>query len=490
MPRFSTTKTPNGFYAAITSDKVLDMLSSLTVKDFHPEHSASAKQCIEYIGTLDDGSKRFTKTWEAFVRAGLGHVSADSDPRAVEVFRQVKELLRDPTKATHRQKRGFIKDLGLEGEALTEQRLYAIYRSQVPSDDPDLLRWAKRLGDSVPTDVPPQEVLGALSVRFCERRKDDIPTSTLLTEIPVEECDPMNLKPRQKRMHTDSSWEFVGESESVIFLSWNDNDQIQHELAIMRPLPNDTRLALVEWFTSVINSAVRDRRNVRPNHIGNMVQIGYNTGPRHAKVTGLAKSFQRTLTPDKMAASDTEVIGMVSLFWSLMKAWLPQDVIAQITNALDEHDLPRIATRNVKAGAGFNIQASGVDYRFDYEERAPPEAYLTYGYVAHVHADPTYAGWALAACVQREVKDGAKLARGGANFFDVGLRIIIKQSAGTIWAFRPQFRHGTTEAHGAVNWGITFGFSERLAKAWDAEGRDKQIAIVSKAGAGEGNPDA
>ncbi|KAH8079842.1 hypothetical protein BXZ70DRAFT_911046, partial [Cristinia sonorae] len=69
----------------------------------------------------------------------------------------------------------------------------------------------------------------------------------------------------------------------------------------------------------------------------------------------------------------------------------------------------------------------------------------------------------------------------GANFFDVGLRIIIKQSA---------VRHGTTEAHGAVNWGITFGFSERLAKAWDAEGRDKQIAIVSKAGAGEGNPDA
>ncbi|KAH8102325.1 hypothetical protein BXZ70DRAFT_931468, partial [Cristinia sonorae] len=316
---------------------------------------------------------------------------------------------------------------------------------QVPSDSPDLLCWAKRLGDF--------EVLGALSVRFCERRKDDIPTSTLLTEIP----------------------EFVGESESVIFLLWDNNGQVQHELAIMRPLPNNTRLALVKWFTFVIDSAVRDCRNVCPNHIGNMVQIGYNTGPRHAKVTGLAKSFQRTLTPAKMDTSNTEVIGM--------------DVITQITNALDEHDLPCIVTQNIKAGTGFTIQASDVNYRFDYEERAPPEAYLTYGYVAHVHADPTYAGWALAACVQREVKDGAKLARGGANFFDVGLCIIIKQSAGTIWAFRPQFCYGTTKAHSAVNWGIPFGFSERLAKAWDAEGRDKQIAIVSKAGA-EGNPDA
>ncbi|KAH8070656.1 hypothetical protein BXZ70DRAFT_964464, partial [Cristinia sonorae] len=358
-------KTPNGFYAA---DKVLDMLSLLTVKDFHPEHLASAKQCIEYIGTLDNSSKRFTKT--------VSHVSADSDPRAVEVFRHVKELLCDPTKATHHQKCGFIKNLSLKGETLTERQLYAIYRTQVPSDDPDLLHWAKRLRDSVPTDVPLQEVLGALSVRFCERRKDGIPTSTLLTKIPVEECDPMNLKPRQKRMHTDSLWEFIGESESVIFLSWDNNSQVQHELAIMRPLSNDTRLALVEWFTS----------NVRPNHIGNMVQIGYNTGPRHAKVTGLAKSFQRTLTPAKMAASDTEVIGMVSLFWSLMKAWLPQDVIAQITNALDKHDLPRIAMRNVKAGAGFTIQANDVNYRFKYEECAPPEAYLTYGYVVHYNS--------------------------------------------------------------------------------------------------------
>lgn len=55
----------------------------------------------------------------------------------------------------------------------------------------------------------------------------------------------------------------------------------------------------------------------------------------------------------------------------------------------------------------------------------------------------------------------------GGNFVDVSLRIVVKQAAGTLIAFQPEFPHGTTKLAGAHNRICAITFSEHILKAYE-----------------------
>ncbi|KAK6972290.1 hypothetical protein R3P38DRAFT_2668548 [Favolaschia claudopus] len=148
--------------------------------------------------------------------------------------------------------------------------------------------------------------------------------------------------------------------------------------------------AICEWFQDVIDTAVNERRDVRPKSDGTMVQLGYNAGPRDLRVFQLAKSYTKNLDEQTKADHDTEVIAALTITWATAKAWLPLDITNKIEDTLEENGLPRIATRNIPAGNGYRIQFRGLAYNFPTFERAPPEAYFTYGYSASYHKDPCY----------------------------------------------------------------------------------------------------
>jgi hypothetical protein len=130
-----------------------------------------------------------------------------------------------------------------------------------------------------------------------------------------------------------------------------------------------------------------------------MVQVGWNAGPWHARVWGLAKSFNRKIDRDTMVERDEDAIALMTLCWSLAKASMPGEVMNVLEDSLKESGMPRIAMRNVpegeictsagasirlfiNLGCGYRLELEGKAYTFPTFERAPPEGYLSQDYVA------------------------------------------------------------------------------------------------------------
>ncbi|KAH9917278.1 uncharacterized protein B0H18DRAFT_41758 [Fomitopsis serialis] len=280
----------------------------------------------------------------------------------------------------------------------------------------------------------------------------------------------------------------IGTEESVIILSGS-SQGYELELMCIRGVAQQAALStpLYAWLHQVVESACNERRN--PSHGGHMAQVGLNRGPWHARVVGWAKSYTRNLDPSIQQCHDEDVIGAVSLVWAMIKAVVPSEAIQEVEASLEQAEMPRIATRNVAEGSGYKITVGQQIYSFPAAERGPPEAYMSRGYIAWSHIDKAYCKFAFSLCVARELVTTRynALPSGGANFVDVGLRVVIKQAAGTLIGFKADYSHGTTLAYGAVNHSISIAFSRPLAQAWKDSLLNK--GVTSAPGAGEGNPD-
>ncbi|KAF8204135.1 hypothetical protein BJ912DRAFT_841678 [Pholiota molesta] len=120
----------------------------------------------------------------------------------------------------------------------------------------------------------------------------------------------------------------------------------------------------------------------QPTHPGHMAQVGLNTAARHVCVLGQAKSYTKDLDQGTRINHDTDVIGAVSITWSLIRSVMPVEVLGEVDRALERDGMPRLATRDVCESHGFHIKSNGTVYTFPTAERAPPEAYLAVGYQA------------------------------------------------------------------------------------------------------------
>jgi hypothetical protein len=89
---------------------------------------------------------------------------------------------------------------------------------------------------------------------------------------------------------------------------------------------------------------------LKPQHDGTMVQLGWNAGPRHAKVWGLAKSYLDTTDQETMINHDEDAVALLTVCWSLAKAAMPLEITNHIEGCLESSGLPRVATRNLPEG--------------------------------------------------------------------------------------------------------------------------------------------
>jgi hypothetical protein len=76
-------------------------------------------------------------------------------------------------------------------------------------------------------------------------------------------------------------------------------------------------------------------------------------------------------------------------------------------------------------------------------------------------------------------------AKGGGNFVDITLGVVVQQATGTLMAFKPEYLHGTTRLCGAHNRMCTVAFSSRIAEAFKIASMGAKVEPGS--GAGEGN---
>lgn len=86
-----------------------------------------------------------------------------------------------------------------------------------------------------------------------------------------------------------------------------------------------------------------------------MVQLGWNAGPHHATIWGLAKSYDRKIDEETMAAHDEDILAAVSIFWGLVQVKMPVEVTSHVNSHLDAEGLPCMATRNVATGLSTSI---------------------------------------------------------------------------------------------------------------------------------------
>ncbi|KAJ7937640.1 hypothetical protein B0H13DRAFT_2412721 [Mycena leptocephala] len=313
----------------------------------------------------------------------------------------------------------------------------------------------------------------------------------------------------------DHGYMTVELGESVIFLS-NVSDKIVIELGVLRGIASGSEGAIgfYSWLRTVVDHACSERRDVRPNHPGTMVQVGWNIGPRHAREYGLAKSYAKKLDWDTTVAHDGDAAAAMTLTWGICRSFLPIDLTRSIEEDLQASGLPRMATRSTGEGTGYRIRLDGREYNFPLVERAPPDGLVTRDYSSW-----SYINWALSFNVNRivdptarqiipsSIQSTARFTRtsmkakqpvtgglvredpslwpecGGGNFVDLTLKVKVIQATGTILAHRPNTIHGTTRLCGARSCGFTIPFTERLLEGFKMS--HSEMDIVS----GEGEPE-
>ena len=80
------------------------------------------------------------------------------------------------------------------------------------------------------------------------------------------------------------------------------------------------------------------------------MQLGWNAGPRHLRVWGLAKSWVKKVDSKTMVERDEDAVALLTVCWSLAKAHFPTEVMDYIEKCLEDSGMPHLATRNVGEG--------------------------------------------------------------------------------------------------------------------------------------------
>lgn len=95
------------------------------------------------------------------------------------------------------------------------------------------------------------------------------------------------------------------------------------------------------------------------------------------------------------------------------------------------------------------------------------------------HTDQAYCKYAFVLCAERQNPDAQIHPSPGSSFVDIGLKVVVRQATGTMTAFQPEYLHGTTVAHGAVNSSMIISFSRRITDAWeDAKKLHGKVQVV------------
>ncbi|KAJ6613652.1 hypothetical protein B0H10DRAFT_2191846 [Mycena sp. CBHHK59/15] len=231
------------------------------------------------------------------------------------------------------------------GIATHQEKRSLIYRLNIASKQP------RGISDFISCPLDMQAPLGSfLNPKLVFRKRDMSFGPSVRTVLADTRCHPNS---RDFVCDEAAGFYAVEPDESVLFLD-KDECKVIVLLAVLCQIfggSSNEQAAILEWVQHTVDVATEERRNVRPDHLGKMVQVGYNAGPRHAHVFGCPKSYNKNLDEDTKINHDHDVIAAVNIVWAASKAWLPTDITDNIETHLRENDLPRIATRNIPAGA-------------------------------------------------------------------------------------------------------------------------------------------
>ncbi|KAG1898466.1 uncharacterized protein F5891DRAFT_955406, partial [Suillus fuscotomentosus] len=117
-------------------------------------------------------------------------------------------------------------------------------------------------------------------------------------------------------------------------------------------------------------------------HGGELVQFGWNAGPRHARVFGLVNNLtnKKKLSMTTRQQKDSHALGILALSWNLLIASLPAEVSTSCIEAIGEAGLPAMTVKGNDLDFGYTLDLPGGPLCFSTAEWAPSEAYMSQNY--------------------------------------------------------------------------------------------------------------
>ncbi|KAG1741683.1 hypothetical protein EDB19DRAFT_1972393 [Suillus lakei] len=259
----------------------------------------------------------------------------------------------------------------------------------------------------------------------------------------------------------DESWYVIEPDESIIFIDSNG----LVSLAVLRGRCSQ-RPDLLTY--------VNDRKGVRPTHGGELIQFGWNAGPRHARVFGLVNNLtNKRLSMTARQQKDSRALGILALSWNLLVASLPAEVSTSCIEAIDGAGLPSMTIKGDSSDSGYTLDLPNGPLCFSTAERAPSEGYMSQNYESPIHTDQLYAPYAMNWVTLHSIVDPDQCQlhgdrSSGGNYVDVSLRVVVKCATDTVMSMQPKFKHGTTLAReGVCRQGTAINFSRHIKKAFD-----------------------
>ena len=180
----------------------------------------------------------------------------------------------------------------------------------------------------------------------------------------------------------------------------------------------------------------------------------------------LKKKFRKNRRSDH-DEHERDISALFGLFYSLLRAQAPPEIIEDLEKAMTTAGLPRLDfDKRMEFSLSFMSDDPMTFYGYPL---SPPEGYITRNFTKQIHVDKhwTDCPWGAYWNLKRETPTGGNGMEYGANFFisDYGLRIVNSENVCVIWNI--SLFHGTSWYYdGLEHIGIVFVLSPTTEIAW------------------------
>ena len=181
---------------------------------------------------------------------------------------------------------------------------------------------------STPYPIPKAYVL---------ERSEPIPDPPKVTNTSCGKCDLLIPIEESKLQYT------LPATESAIIRDCEFPDNIM--AVVIRDFAKDYYDIIKPWAVDLIKNSIDRRTLSQRNGPGKLAKVGVTDGPRNARVFGWSRSLKKKFRRERQNDHDEHernISALFGLFYSLLRAQAPSEIIRDLETAMTAAGLPRL----------------------------------------------------------------------------------------------------------------------------------------------------
>ncbi|KAL7277988.1 hypothetical protein ACG7TL_001801 [Trametes sanguinea] len=288
----------------------------------------------------------------------------------------------------------------------------------------------------------------------------------------------------------------IGPEDSCVLVDADDDSIIAVVMRCAAGENTSESAPFLDWANATIKSGMEDRRSVRKEDPGAMVQTGYTAGSRSAPLFAWVRNLEhkKRLTPERVASSDYASSCLLAVGWNIIRSAFPPVITSDWIDFLCANGLPAMdaGVGSASHSGDYSIQYGDDTITFHDAELAPPTGILNHNYSRAIHFERQPHSYAVQWIISRS--HGSEY---GGHFYLSSYGVQIINTADTMIAWRPTDMHGTSLAlfnpdpkkptlppsdPPFEQRGTTYATSNRLASVYGRYGDSLRAALDGDAG--------